>query len=426
MQPSPSTAYPFVPANCRENPEACTTDGKLAFVSIFGRIGREDLEFFRRIDRALPVGAPFPRVLVNSSGGDVDTAFEIGRILRKRGATIETGSPVIEDYRPQCSSACVLIAAGAVQRRLTHIGIHSSHLRVKSLDGTIKDVQGDPTRIAAYLTEMGIPPEVSEILTDTPFDDMADFFLDPAQPLAAQDIVRFGFFMPDVQPFDPAWANAKPVADFPDQYNELVLAHEAGAVTAATDLAHLVTSDRVGETANFTVGNDWLRKGASRGDVVAMHELAYHYEYGIGADADQGKAIALYKQAAALGFAGSQNNLGWAYYTGKGVPQSLQDAVYWLTRSAEQGEPFAYGSLCEIQAATDFLRDNRAEAYKWCQLALRDLPDGNAEDAAKAALAKLEGVIADADRAAGEALVKTWKPLRQAEITMQNVGDDLN
>lgn len=170
----------------------------------------------------------------------------------------------------------------------------------------------------------------------------------------------------------------------------------------------------------------WLTKGAELGEAWAMHNLGYHYAYGIGVPADASIATSWYLKAANLGEASSQNNLGWRYFEGDGIPQSLPDAIYWITRSAEQGEPYAYGSLCEIQDQTTFLQDNRAEAFKWCQLALDYMPTGEARAASEAAMANLEKVLAGDERATGERLIEMWQPLRQTSTTMRNVGDDLN
>jgi TPR repeat protein len=77
-----------------------------------------------------------------------------------------------------------------------------------------------------------------------------------------------------------------------------------------------------------------------------------------------------------LGLAASENNVGWHYYKGDGIKRSIPDAVFWITRSAEQGEPFAYGSLCEMYDAGDTFAKDNIEAYKWCKLAANEEPDG--------------------------------------------------
>ena len=421
-----SNAYPLVQADCRQDVTACAVSGKLAFISVFGEIGPEDEAFFQTLDEALPADAPLPPVYLNSPGGNVPSAMTIGRILRRRAASVETGSPVVEDYHPLCASACVLLAAGAVQRRLTHIGLHSSHVRVKVAPNVMEDEQQDSAHINAYLEEMGISDQVGRIIRDTAYDDIRHFFLDPDQPTSGQDIVKLGFFMPNVAPFDPASALPGPFDPNNSRREYAMLAYEAGSVQAAVEIARSYMRYDPAIQPDFAEADRWLEKAVALGDVGAMHTLAYHLFYGVGGKVDKTRAIALFKAAASQGSAASQNNLGWAYYEGKDVPQSLSDAIYWITRSAEQGEPFAYGSLCEIQAATDFLRDNRAEAYKWCQLALLAMPEGDARGASETAYATLKPLLTVDDVTAGERLVTAWQPLRQTRSTMANVGDDLN
>ncbi len=131
LQAAPLAAYPLVDARCKDNPKACVLAGKLAYVSIYGEIGYEDLAFFRMVDKYLPPDVPFPHVYLNSNGGLVRAGIGIGRILGKHDSTVESGSPVIPDAAPKCISACVLVAQGAPHRRLVHIGLHSSSVRVK-------------------------------------------------------------------------------------------------------------------------------------------------------------------------------------------------------------------------------------------------------------------------------------------------------
>jgi hypothetical protein len=175
LQAAPLAAYPLVDAQCKDDPEACVKAGKLAYVSIYGRVSYEDLAFFRMVDKNLPPDAPFPHVYVNSYGGKVRAGIGIGRILRKHNATAESGSPVILDPSPKCISACVLIAQGAPHRRLVHIGLHSSSVRVK-LDENVWETQaGSMEDIMEYMSEMGATEGTKKLMTRTQFDDLMTF-----------------------------------------------------------------------------------------------------------------------------------------------------------------------------------------------------------------------------------------------------------
>ena len=58
-------------------------------------------------------------VHVDSPGGNVQAAFDIGRLLRSVDAPVEIGA------NQQCVSACVLILAGATHRNIIgRVGIH--------------------------------------------------------------------------------------------------------------------------------------------------------------------------------------------------------------------------------------------------------------------------------------------------------------
>ena len=423
---SPLMAYPLVSAECRGRVVECAQKQELSYISVFGKITEEDLAFFEALDAELPPDMPLPTVFLNSAGGYVYAAIGIGKILRKRGATVETGSPRVEDSRPQCSSACVIIAAGAVKRRLTHIGLHSSKVRVKLAENVFEDQPSETPEVEEFYAEMGIPVKVSEIRQKIPFDSLQNIFLDPDLPIEVQGIAKFGFFMRDVP--SALGDTAIPVPEPKFLYEPAYLEHAVhhGSRAALMDLVDYYQRYDPEVPPDFEKAVFWLRKGAELGEPWAMHSLGYYHAYGMGVPADASIATSWYLKAANLGEASSQNNLGWHYYEGDGVPQSLPDAIYWTTRSAEQGEPFAYGSLCEIQDETAFLEGNHAEAFKWCQLALDYMPPGDARAASEAAMVRLEKGLTNDERAAGERLIEMWQPLRQTRSTMRNVGDDLN
>jgi PPM family protein phosphatase len=73
------------------------------------------------------------------------------------------------------------------------------------------------------------------------------------------------------------------------------------------------------------------------------------YQYLLGrayhAQKDYQKAIKYYRQAAELGYARAQNNLGWMYAMGAGLPLDFQQAVAWSQKAAEQGHADAQYNL---------------------------------------------------------------------------------
>jgi hypothetical protein len=114
---TPLMAYPLVPAECRGREVECAQQQELSYISVFGKITYEDLAFFEKLDAELPPDMPLPTVFLNSSGGYVDAAIGIGKILRKRGATVETGSPLVEDIRPLWRSCGKRLTLASVRCR---------------------------------------------------------------------------------------------------------------------------------------------------------------------------------------------------------------------------------------------------------------------------------------------------------------------
>ncbi|MCX6539829.1 MAG: tetratricopeptide repeat protein, partial [Acidobacteria bacterium] len=77
------------------------------------------------------------------------------------------------------------------------------------------------------------------------------------------------------------------------------------------------------------------------------------------------QAVKELRHKAELGDAEAQNNLGFRYYNGVGVPQDYGQAVAWFRRAAEQGDAtaqFALGVMCE---AGQGVPKNDAQAVAW-------------------------------------------------------------
>lgn len=426
LQVGPLAAYPLVDAKCKDDPEACIRAGSLEYVSIYGDIGYEDLDFFTMLDETLPFDAQFPRVFLNSYGGYVQAGIGIGRILRKHNATAESGSPVIPDAAPECSSACAFIAQGAVHRRLTHVGLHGPSRRVQTDENVWVTEAGEMADVIAYMTEMGATDAAIAMIENTKFDDIAAFYFDPDLPIKEQPIHEMGFYDGDDQYFTGSEFTYSTGGYVKGNYDFMIDAANYGSIQAMRDLARFYTSDDPDVKPDFLAASRWLQRAADKGDVWALHNLGYYYHSGLGVAKDEAKAADYYLQASKLGSAPSQNNLGWSYYEGTGVPKSLPNAVYWITKSAEQGEPFAYGSLCEISGATDLFKNDPSEAAMWCGLAMEHLPDGEAKDAAKVNFYALTKTIAPADLEAGERAIKKWNAEKDTFANMRNVGDNLH
>lgn len=130
-----------------------------------------------------------PMVLLNSPGGDLHAAIEIGTLLR----SVRAVGLVLPGA--SCESACVFLLAGATQRSVKgRIGIHRPYSLVT---GYISPAiaQANYAKIQAkskkFLEEMNLPSALYEAMVRTPPEDMrylsdrevAAFGLDAADPV---------------------------------------------------------------------------------------------------------------------------------------------------------------------------------------------------------------------------------------------------
>jgi len=88
-----------------------------------------------------------------------------------------------------------------------------------------------------------------------------------------------------------------------------------------------------------------IRVKANAGDAEAQNNLGYVYADGRGVPQDDAQAVSWFRQAAEQGHADAQNNLGWMYDSGQGVPQDDAQAVSWYRQAAEQGDAGAQSIL---------------------------------------------------------------------------------
>ena len=86
---------------------------------------------------------------------------------------------------------------------------------------------------------------------------------------------------------------------------------------------------------NATV--QWWRKAAAQGHARAQNDLGYLYQKGEGVPLDYAEAAKWYRMAAAQGDATAQDNLGSLYFSGRGVRRSYKAAFAWVAMAARQG-----------------------------------------------------------------------------------------
>ncbi|MBT0958819.1 hypothetical protein IV417_15625 [Alphaproteobacteria bacterium KMM 3653] len=133
---------------------------------IYGQIKEGD---FTRFSDWLEDQSPAPETLwLNSPGGSVSDALDIGRLIRERGITTAM------DADGQCLSACPYILMGGAERHITKgawVGVHQ-HYYGKSVALpaflAVEDIQRSQAEVVTYLDTMGIDPLIMRHSLATP------------------------------------------------------------------------------------------------------------------------------------------------------------------------------------------------------------------------------------------------------------------
>ncbi|WP_273149956.1 tetratricopeptide repeat protein [Methylophaga thiooxydans] len=160
---------------------------------------------------------------------------------------------------------------------------------------------------------------------------------------------------------------------------ELLLNFDESAYPKAVDqyeAAHEITDRSVRPTnKNYVMAMRLYDSSARNSFIPSMHNLAVLYANDP-FKPDYDASTAWYRNAAKMGFAGSQNNYANAIEEHHGTQKTLSDAVYWYTQAAMQGEPTAYLSLGKMFLEGRGVQTDPSEAAFWLELAVAFLPDG--------------------------------------------------
>ena len=89
----------------------------------------------------------------------------------------------------------------------------------------------------------------------------------------------------------------------------------------------------------------WYRQAAELGHAQAQDNLGWMYGMGRGIEQDDAQAVYWFRMAAEQGFANAQSNLGAMYERGRGIEQDLEQARHWYTQAGVQGHEGARESL---------------------------------------------------------------------------------
>lgn len=145
-----------------------------------------------RIVKQIEELSPSPtRAILNSPGGSVRDALELGRALRDAGMDTEMRKDDI------CYSACPYLLAAGVQRSVPEdafVGVHQHYFGESTLLPAfiaVEDIQRGQGEVMRYLDQMGIDPLVMQHALATPPDEI--------YVLLPEELVRYRFIQESAQ-----------------------------------------------------------------------------------------------------------------------------------------------------------------------------------------------------------------------------------
>jgi len=110
-------------------------------------------------------------------------------------------------------------------------------------------------------------------------------------------------------------------------------------------------------------------QAAEMGHARAQLQIGYQYQYGEGVEVNDEEAVKWYKRAADQGDATAQANLGAMYEDRKGVPDDWVEAARWYQKSANQGDVEGQFRLGRAYQFGIGVNQNRKLAIYWFQKA---------------------------------------------------------
>ncbi len=155
-----------------------------------GRISPDDVSIFKRsLEKAGSNGSLL--LFLNSEGGDLSTAIEIGKLVRRWP---NSSVQVLQDSR--CFSACVFVLAGGLHRQVDgQVGIHrpfNSTTDSNTYESTQKTFRMLEQSAKAFLKDMNVPTSL--------YDEMMSVPPQKLRLLTDAELARFG-----IGQSDPAW-----------------------------------------------------------------------------------------------------------------------------------------------------------------------------------------------------------------------------
>ena len=163
-------------------------------ITLSGTITTDDLKHFITFSQmARKEGMPYT-VVLNSLGGDVETAISMGRIVRQEDVIVGVYG------NDKCVSSCVFVLAGGKSRIVNgraRVGIHRPFSPIDMQTTTLQQRQKYERlekEVKSYLREMNIPTEL--------YDHMVRIPPEKVKYLSEAELQRYGLNEND--PYDDA------------------------------------------------------------------------------------------------------------------------------------------------------------------------------------------------------------------------------
>ncbi len=125
---------------------------------------------------------------------------------------------------------------------------------------------------------------------------------------------------------------------------------------------------------------------------------------------DYAMALREFRPLAEQGDAGAQNQLGFMYSNGHGVPQDYAKALQWWRKAAEHGYTKAQSKLGFMYRNGEGVFQDYAKAHMWYNIAASRLPPGMDRDRAVKNRYIIAQKMTSAQISEAQKLAREWRP----------------
>ena len=355
---------------------------------------------------------------LESEGGLGNVGMRVGRILHERKATVATGNPITKDDGRQCTSACSLIAAGATDRHIRHLGIHQPHYVANACKPDEKIEETDPETIksgADYYLEMGAPKELIDAYNITPYNQLSEYYYASMIDPERQDIVRWGFYStPGPGSKVMTFSNGLGPRNM-TTVREYEFAIEAGSRDAVNYLVDYYLCESYGKRRHIDKAIATLRTAFYKNDNDAGYRLVSMIKNGQVEDLSKFDAIGLISKLADRKYPDAMADLALLHYTGDILPKNYLKAVKLAKEAVKQKSSAGYSALCKFYSDPQVMRRDDIETYKWCDLAIATLGSGRDKDYATDRIHALADRMSDRQIDSAMKREEPWKEVKNSE-----------